>query len=110
MENLFLNKELSLLAKNKGFRESTIAFYMYDKLEADVDCDNIVFASRNMNEGIIDAPLYQQILAWFWKEHAILVYPYRIPNSKTLNWVVDSGPIDFYNTQEEAIKNAFKLI
>lgn len=85
MNHLFLNKELSLLAKEKGFNQQCLAAYIKGTLKG---CGLINFqtdgtfnnwGAGNEEQPWIAAPLYQQIIDFFIKkEISIDVFPFEL--------------------------------
>lgn len=69
MKHLFLNKELSLVAKEKGFDEPCFAFYNEEELIRHLFRN--IEQCRNSEVDGIAAPLYQQIIDWFIKKYFI---------------------------------------
>lgn len=111
MKHLFIPYELAVIAKEKGFDESCLAYYN----------DNgklikkwIAICPSNYS----CAPLYQQIVDWFRKEKCILIYPiynckyeYRVESSiDTANDGIIVSSKGWQQTQNKAIEEAFKLI
>lgn len=126
MKHLFLNKELSLIAKEKGFDESCFGYFSPDfKLFSDISCDpscNSDLVNSNFQE--IAAPLYQQIIDWFREEHSIIIQPtYKGDNDNGIavfyadiisNFkeedLSDEKSYFYYPALDEAITEAFELI
>jgi hypothetical protein len=74
MEHLLLNKELSLLAKEKGFDEPCLGVWHFEELEFSWKGKPF----KNTSNEAVKAPLYQQIVDWFEEKHRILLLPTRI--------------------------------
>ena len=124
MKHLFLNKHLSLLAKEKGFDNPCLAIYTPEgNFQHLLHIDgNDKFFSFN-NSGCISetctAPLYQQIIDWFEIEHQIYIYTFKYIGR--WNWKIDTEIIiglfnkgegfdNKYEALNKAIEEAFKLI
>ena len=82
MQHLFLDKELSQLAKDKGFDDECLA--SHNSIHGFV-LGNEQFTSNQ------PAPLYQQIIDWFREKHKIIIV------------------IDFYNDGNEWLDTRFKI-
>ncbi len=72
MQNLFLSPELSLIAKEKGFKERCLAVY---QLQGNNRLIVYSFGDLSRITHLLPAPLYQQIIDWFetkniWIQHA----------------------------------------
>jgi hypothetical protein len=115
MKHLFLNKDLSLLAKEKGFDEKVLALWNNNKL--------VFNPNKNSSKDYIPAPLYSQIIEWFMKKHSIKIW--WIPTSFNDNRLMvkakkDGGNEMIYNDwhdndmlhegYDNAIRESFKLI
>jgi hypothetical protein len=58
--------------------------------------------NKSLLSSIYTAPIYQQVIDWFWDNYGILIYPYLIPDkTNTIMWCSnDSGVIDFWSTKD----------
>ena len=121
MKHLFLNKKLSLLAKEKGFDEKCIGYYW----SKEGNETHHLCPSKNHNSlpTRISSPLYQQIIDWFREEHDIHIiirpgfgtttwYDWRIISRETED--IFAGQDESYEKIEDcynkAIEASFKLI
>lgn len=139
MKELFVPLELALKLKEKGFDEPCIGYFAYDYLNNKPNklsiTDNPVKSSK-IKKKYEAAPLYQQVIDWFWDKHQISVFPYRdhrgtwygitfdhsyksitVPPYESHNRVHDSDTYqskdyfeDWYDCQNKAIEEALKLI
>jgi hypothetical protein len=119
MEHLFLNKELSLLAKSKGFDEPCLAYFGIGELEFD-------FANKNSSPNFkrrdfTTAPLFQQIVDWFRLLHNIEVhspvkqieeneYGVALGWCGVEEWHSQHYDQDYYKAWAKAITEAFNII
>src|SRR5690349_13095506 len=78
IQQLFLSKELSLLAKEKGFNEECLFFYndihYPGKLMSNINNVKNSDCMSSTSNNIILAPLYQQIIDWFREKHNLVIY------------------------------------
>lgn len=109
MKQLFLPYNLALLAKEKGFDEPCL-FKHNPQATFDHDKINLIkhnpLGSLNFfynSDGIITAPLYQQMIDWFFDKHHINVVPDH-------NSLVICTSETYYRVLENNIKQAFELI
>jgi hypothetical protein len=122
MKNLFIKYELAVLAQEKGFDEECIACYDKNNLLATY---TELFYPKNYNNDAycISAPLYQQLVDWFIKEHNL--FPSYDGNHSGWSWAIyksngthiksmDECKEDYCKTHYEALSKAlteaFKLI
>ncbi len=112
MKNLFVPYNLALILKEKGFDEP--CFGMYQNIENDEDHNlMLVIPDTEQSNYVtrIPAPLYQQVIDWLWKEHKIFVSSYLVPDkTNTVMYVVKYKTEDFWETLNQAIEEALKLI
>ena len=124
MKHLFIPYELAVIAKEKGFNEHCLAYYVsenicegYDHVIEIMEFDNIQSISH------MKSPLYQQIIDWLDSVHKIRIslsycktsgkYRYDIYQYVDNQWVGDYNLTSFYSSEErnkKAIEEAFKLI
>lgn len=115
MKHLFINYELALTAKEKGFNTSCFAFK-----EVTNETYHIISKTHTdyMKYGFIT---YQQLIDWFREKHNITIEPFSILKGvrkatfKTVYrvqlWGKPKGYRDFNkNTLNKALEKAFKLI
>ena len=123
MKHLFVPYELAVKLKEKGFDEPVIASY---KSEFKNDIYPTKYWSEdNRNsmwiEGIISAPLYQQVIDWFREKHNLHIevrrnldgWAYNIIEFSKGNKCIISKPNeteDYYQELKTAIEEALKLI
>jgi len=71
MNKLFIPYKLALLAKEKGFKEKTLA--AYDRIHMLCTHSTDIFKPLNYNTGgnYTSAPTYQELLDWFRDNHKI---------------------------------------
>lgn len=67
MKHLFLNKELSELAKEKGFNEPCFGYYLHEEFNIGL----LHNTETEKNSKDCAAPLYQQIVDWFIEKYFI---------------------------------------
>lgn len=91
MKHLFVPYELALKLKEKGFDEKCIAFYnwkqTFNYMTIGLSNTDALLA---LAEGTITAPLYQQVIDWFWEKHKISVsadFQMWDDGCFTANWV-----------------------
>ena len=99
MKKLFVNYEIAILLKEKGFNENCLGTYLTNKsvkegkfYPAEPNCDitdefdsdgylNFVVIKNSDLEDVPQyaaAPLYQQVIDWFRKVHKIEVNPCKV--------------------------------
>lgn len=110
MEQLFLNYQLSLLAKEKGFDEPCFARYI--KKEFRFAALGGVTNFSKEQAGQISAPLYQQITDWFMEKHLIYVST-TYSKHHGYDGLVDTHQnvylIGYKSTQHDAMSAALKV-
>lgn len=123
MKHLFVPYELAVKLKEKGYKEYCLAHYTL------VGRLLIVRQTGSTYQGVILAPLYQQIIDWFSEEHNIELYcPNYYKNSKGYKPEYEcrvngkqsgiesssSSSVTLFPTRheafDEAIKEALKII
>lgn len=108
MKNLFIPFELAIIARQKGFNETCFGWYSSD------GC--FYTGEITINQGLLLAPLYQQIIDWFKFEKGIhfkLGLNVIIVKSQFPDIIIDGRIIEkenYYNTLNKALEEAFKLI
>lgn len=72
IKDLFVSYDIAVALKTKGFNVPCIA--CYDKCDMLSTYSN-VFKPKNYNNSAycISAPLYQQVISWFLKEHNLSI-------------------------------------
>jgi len=105
MKHLFVPYELALLAKEKGFNEECFACYSY------MNTMGLVMAPKNNSNdmGYIAAPLYQQLVDWFYDKYNILI---RRGFSGKWEVIRYNNQPDIFDLESinSALTEAFKLI
>jgi hypothetical protein len=124
MEHLFLNKDLSLLATEKGYKGDYLAVYKDKTLHICVTSKDS-YSHMHKGAGWVTAPLYQQIIDWFREKHDIHLFVelYTIEGKNVYAYTLISNKIpdeevgtdnqysnSYYIALNEGIKEAFKLI
>lgn len=69
MQHLFLNIELSKLAKDKGYDEPAFARYNKGRFELNKLGTPYFHNSGEISRNYIAAPLYDQIIDWFMRKY-----------------------------------------
>lgn len=137
MTNLFLKYELSVIAKEKGFDETCIAYYDIEddnKLKPIPMSEEINSFDANNNSLMVSAPTIQQILYWLISKHKIYVQILPYAKNFRQEWVFDLIRLDikkfenpnegynpyiecenvfcddYYKITDFAIEQSFKLI
>jgi len=123
MKHLFIPYNLALLAKEKGFDGRCLAGYENEVFTLYKDENMSGWCNRNLPEGEITAPLYQQLVDWFRENHGknISIDPYYYPfYSKDISIkgiIVVKGYTEkeafgstYYEALNKAFEEAFKLI
>ncbi len=130
MKHLFVNYKLALQLHQKKFDENCIAYYNVDEnpnhiyaIDTDINFTNF----RGLSEGLIKAPMYQQVIDWFRLKHNIIIqvsfrdiyysnnkFKFIINiycnNCKSDFNIVDTGIDDYYENLIDGITDALKLI
>lgn len=123
MKNLFLPYELSILAKEKGFNEPCLTWYLSIGVLNEANRD-LRLSNFNTDTFAVSAPIYQQIIDWLREEHRIIVSVDVSPYTPSLNWgyvkSVESkigkwtneqeNPLPYYEALNKAIKEALILL
>lgn len=124
MNHLFATYELSLLAKEKGFKDFCFAGYVEINtkefqfmMNSQIDSiDEAIGLGDNL---ITKAPLYQQLVNWFIEKHKLNIYCKTGYGWEGFVETCDSNPLlkwndGTYNSKDEAliaaIQEALKLI
>lgn len=131
MEQLFLNKDLSLVAQEKGFKQTCFGFWFEHPTTKQYVLSLQLLSKVSKGNKAILAPLYQQLIDWFREQHGILIevrsnilnvyYYVVIPITPFIidgrvTEVINPVPYgtkdykDYYKALEGAIEQAFKLI
>jgi hypothetical protein len=85
MEKEFVTYELALRMKQLGFDEPCLAYYVETEFTATSDAmlflinrndtiihNNSTYLSNDIYEGVISAPLFQQVFRWFREKYDLL--------------------------------------
>lgn len=117
MNDLFLPYKLAKLAKENGFDELCLRYYIKEnRIGNNTKNFSGIKNSDKRTFRFVAAPLYQQILDWFRKEHEIYIYYQPYPYDKYILYSITyrdetgmwaEGTI---KNIDEGIKAAFKLI
>lgn len=128
MNHLFANYELSLLAKEKGFKDFCFAGYVEINtkefqfmMNSQIDSiDEAIGLGDNL---ITKAPLFQQLVDWFRKKHKIVItisyceYGIKTENGWRFTFDNPTGQQhwqgksnSYYKALIKAIEEGFKLI
>lgn len=136
MKQLFCSYELSLLAKQKGFDEPCLAWWMMEKSFIYSEQNKADWMIKNSHVAIsykklpmrCTAPLYQQLVDWFREKYQIYIYirPYTTSrgikyNTSVITSFKEEGRFHlaqryfrnfktYYEALDKAIFEAFKLI
>jgi len=94
MKHLFIPYKLALQLKEKGFDEPCFTWFLNKKLEEDSAKFFFFTHSYRSHKGyksvpaeeFISAPLYQQVVEWFYNKHRIFV--------EADGYIIDSGEYD----------------
>lgn len=127
MKHLFVNYELALLAKEKGFNELCLTYYGISSktlfpIGARVYQNSVLYSDPE--NSTVTAPLYQQLVDWFRDKHKLHIgidtmafgyvgYHNNTPDPKT--WSKDkryrtNDYKEYYQALIKALTEAFKLI
>lgn len=114
MEHLFVPYDIAKLAQENNFDEDCLAHYTLFGRQLNVRQTGSTY------QGVILAPLYQQIVDWFRKEYDIFIgqdINYLDEDRNEICFMYDNkigqGYIynkDYYKAFNEIIEEAFKLI
>ena len=124
MQHLFVPYELALLAKNAGFDEPCLRFYQNSEELSDslTDLDIPHFTNKKTGTYSCIAPLYQQLIDWFYDKHKISIETRVGITGKWSGYVtisignVQKCPVSYSHLQckkellNKLIGEAFKLI
>ena len=112
MKHLFVPYDIALLAKEKGFNEKCLKTYAHWN-ESNPHIVELVQIEEELQPCtqwfiLCNAPLYQQLIDWFWQKHDLVIgYDYKTDLntlSKERELIFKCGDID------TLFKEAFKLI
>lgn len=102
MKHLFAPHNIALAAKEKGFDEKCLAYFVKGEVSpqgdfvTDVRNSKITPTLASFYSIDSTAPLYAQLISWLQKEHGILIYPkYQRFDSEPEYWIMRSGAPDF---------------
>ncbi len=125
MKELFINCKLAEKLIAKGFKEQCIAYWETEKTLNFVNTEYGSIMPTEKNGLGIDAPMYQQVMDWFRKEHELCfsvlrdggywfvrVYDFSDEeNSSPMDdRVVNEIEYEYHQALDKAIKSALKLI
>jgi len=85
MKHLFVPYKLALLAKEKGFDEDCVGYYLSKS-----ELEPVIQANSNPNKdapdwkNTISAPLYQQLIDWLFEKHDINIHHSLLGSEDTL--------------------------
>lgn len=109
MQHLFLSKELAQLAKEKGFNEKCLRYWVNDKLIIDL-------TPHIRPESKLGAPTYQQIIDWFRESRNLYIearplntldyWDGYIWNDKMERLFRESGYRTYYEALTKAVEEA----
>jgi hypothetical protein len=117
MEKYFLPYELALALKELGLDEPCFGFYYEEEFELNVKGDTLdiipkkfnscfVKETKHFQKLMVSAPLYQQVIDWFEKEHNIFIGKTCYDDSRTpKRWVYH---VDNYYVQEQSYDGAIR--
>ena len=108
MYKSIVSPELARLAQDKGF--NFIKFSEPHYAYTNDDKQLILSINGNVVTGYILAPTNEQLQVWLWEKFKVLVYPYQIPGTTTLNYIVQWKKTDFWPTLEEALTFALLIV
>lgn len=86
MKHLFVPYELALILKEKGFDEPCLGRYRDKKFQLYSVIKEHCYNSDPISNKDISAPLYQQVIDWFYNKHRIFV--------EADGYIIDSGEYD----------------
>ena len=112
MKKQFVTYEIALKLKELGFDEHCIAYYAGETLLSEFVLDHSrTISYTQTNDGYeMSAPLWQQVIEWFWINYKILIVPYLVPDkTETIMWLVKSKVEDYYHNREQAILKAIEI-
>lgn len=120
MEKQFCTYEISKELIGLYFDRQCLVYFDIDKKLCPVDTDYNFF--RNISEGLISAPLWQQAIDWLREEHKLFIEP-RVylkedGTNSYVGWVVGDNfdteePVyldSYYLARESAIKEAIEIV
>lgn len=116
MKNLFVPQDLAKKLKEKRFNEPCLAIYNYSD-KAFIAGNTPVFNHLTEDENIQTAPIYQQVIDWFNKNHNMYIsvskdrlYGWYATFEKYEQYYELGNDTDFYACFNKAIENAIKYI
>lgn len=120
MQKEFIPYPLALLAKEKGFNELCLGYYLQGIFHLDDKCRSNDWFAIQAQKDWFSAPLYQQLVRWFREKHKLEISVYY---ESDFGWwasvnLMETGRTaipnecfkSYCNALEYAIRNAFKLI
>lgn len=108
MKKQFVTYEIALKLKELGFDERCLA--LYKSIDKCLEYRKHYYRNKSLPYNKYSAPLWQQVIDWFWDNHKILITQYLVPDkTETIMWLVKSNVDDYYNTKEQAILKAIEL-
>lgn len=114
MKHLFAPYELAKLAKEKGFNDECLRCYDNGELQDFKHFRAIAWTSGvvqndNLVDGLVSAPLYQQLIDWFREEHNT-----KIVENPNGGWDIyqeyDGKYMRGFFLLDETLTEAFKLV
>lgn len=125
MRELFLSPELTIIAKDKGFNDKCLAYYINenDGKGWELFFEGGTFLARDYGQNI-PAPTHIQIIYWLKEKHNLFIeinmtapmpsydeeYHYSIKWTRTGARIIIETGFTYYQALEKGIEQAFKLI
>ena len=115
IQNQFCNYKIALAIEELGFDEECLNWFnikgnLVEHSTYYVNEENCYPKNSNFgHNGLVAAPLWQQVIDWIYKNYKILIYQYVNPDN-IIFWVVKSNVEDFYTNKVDAFLKAIELV
>lgn len=126
MKHLFVPYELALKLKEKGFNDPCCMYFNEGMLQLNISLFHSPFRLKDLSEGRVLAPLYQQVIDWFRDAYSIDIFTnahYKTDNSiagylfdvydRREKYGTHKGCFEspnYYEALNKAIEQALKII
>ena len=109
----FVNKQLAMILKEKGFKEPCFGFYNPIQDELQLHCANNndvtyknILTSVYKNKVLVDAPTIEQVLKWLREEKDFMVFP--VYSNNTSRWYCEIVNVDSLESEKLPLSDSYE--